>query len=371
MEKKQLTELFKKYHDGTCTEEEKALLEAWYLQYNEQQDVNLSYRQIKAVKDRIFRELPGNHTSFLKAGTRLMAAAALIGVIITIALYFLTGTPKPARHPLVNDVPPGTNKAILKLAGGRSINLSDAKNGRLTAQNGLQIIKSSAGQVTYRVSGAAATDHSLNTITTPKGGQWKIQLPDGTNVWLNAATSLTFPSSFTQLKNRSVSLDGEAYFEVTKDKAHPFIVQSAGQRVEVLGTHFNINSYQDEPLVRTTLAEGSVKVTNDKGGGAKYLTPGKQAILSGGQLTVGDADLQENLAWVNGQFWFSDESIRSIMRKLARWYDIDVQYEGEPSTDGLNGRISRYKNISQVLRALAATHTIHFKMEGRRVTVMK
>jgi len=371
MEKKQLTELFKKYHDGTCTEEEKALLEAWYLQYNEQQDANLSYRQFKAVKDRIFRELPGNHTSFLKAGARLMAAAALIGVIITIALYFLTGTPKPAGQPLVNDVPPGINKAILKLADGRRINLNDAKNGRLMVQSGIQIIKNSAGQVTYQASGAAATDHSPNTITTPKGGQWKIQLPDGTNVWLNAATSLTFPSSFAQLKNRSVSLDGEAYFEVAKDKAHPFIVQSTGQQVEVLGTHFDINCYRDEPTARTTLAEGSVKIATDKGDGAKYLTPGKQAILSGGRLTVSDADLQENLAWVNGQFWFNDESIQSIMRKLARWYDIDVQYQGQPSKDGLNGRISRYKNISQVLRALAATQTIHFKMEGRRVTVMK
>jgi len=371
MEKKQLSELFKKYHEGTCTEEEKALLEAWYLQHNEQGNEILSYQKVQAVKNRVFRELPGNHNSFLRIGIRLAAAAAIIGVIFTVGIHYYAQRTKITTNPLVNDRPPGGNKAILKLANGKQIDLTDASKGTLLSQNGTQVVKSSPGQVDYQVASAAVPDQSLNTITTPKGGQWKIKLPDGTNVWLNAATSLTFPASFDLLKDRRVTLDGEAYFEVAKDKAHPFIVNSRGQQVEVLGTHFNINSYADEPATRTTLAEGSVRISAAGSNKFNLLRPGQQATLTGDHIAISEADLKENLAWVNGQFWFNDESIQSIMRKLSRWYDIDVQYQGELSKDGLNGRISRYKNISQVLKALEATQTIHLKMEGRRVTVMR
>lgn len=371
MEKKQLSELFKKYHEGTCTEEEKALLEAWYLQHNEQDNETLSYQQIQAVKNRVFRELPGNHNSFLRIGFRLAAAAAIIGIIITVTLHFFVTEKQVRIQSLVNDVPPGKNKAILKLANGQNIDLTDAKTGTLVVAKGIHISKSQSGQVTYQIDANNQPDHTLNTIETPKGGQWKIQLPDGTNVWLNSATSLSFPGSFAALPNRRVTLNGEAYFEVAKDKAHPFIVSSKGQQVQVLGTHFNINSYADEPYTRTTLAEGRVKIATDGSKSYQFLKPGQQALLTDNKIHISEADLKENLAWVNGQFWFNDESIQSIMRKLSRWYDIDVQYQGELSKDRLNGRISRYKNISQVLKALQATQTIHFKMEGRRVTVMK
>lgn len=367
MKKDELQLLFKKYNDGTATEEEKAMLEAWYLQHNEHEET--PYRQIQTAKQKVFRALPGNERSFLKVGTRLMAAAVIIGILVTVTFHFLPLHQKEQKQ-LAHDVPPGTNKAILKLANGRQINLSDAKNGQLVAQNGIQVYKNSAGQVTYKIAPTTA-DHSLNTIETPKGGQWKIALPDGTNVWLNAATSLTFPTSFADLKDRTVTLNGEAYFEVAKDKVHPFIVRSKGQQAEVLGTHFNINCYPDEPAARTTLAEGSIKIAAEGSQTYKLLKPGQQALVNGNAIEISEADLKENLSWVNGQFWFNDESIQSIMRKLSRWYDIDVQYQGEVSKDGLNGRISRYKNISQVLQALEATHTIHFKVEGRRVTVMK
>lgn len=367
MEKDELKLLFKKYNDGTATEQERAMLEAWYLKHNEQEEI--PYRQINAVKDRLFRELPGNENSFLKIGTRLMAAAVIIGILITVTIHFLPQNKMPQKQQLAHDIPPGTNKAILKLANGRQINLSDAKNGQLVAQNGIQVTKNSAGQVTYKIA-PTSVDHSLNTIETPKGGQWKIELPDGTNVWLNAATSLTFPASFAQLADRAVTLNGEAYFEVAKDKAHPFIVKTKGQEVEVLGTHFNINAYTDEANTRTTLAEGSVKVTASKGK-IKHLEPSQKATLTGTELTVGKANLKEDLAWVNGQFIFNDEPIQSVMRRLSRWYNVDFEFQGIPTEDGMNGRVSRYKNISQVLSALEATQTVHFKVEGRRITVMR
>lgn len=371
MKKEELKDLFKKYHEGTATEEEKAMLEAWYLQHNEQQDPGLIYRHIKAVKDRISRELPGNHNSFLKIGIRLAAAAAIIGVIFTVGIHYYSQRTNPITNPLVNDRPPGGNKAILKLANGKQIDLTDASKGTLLSQNGTQVVKSSPGQVDYQNGNAIAPDHSLNTISTPKGGQWKIKLPDGTNVWLNAATSLTFPASFDQLKDRRVTLTGEAYFEVAKDKAHPFIVTSAGQQVEVLGTHFNINSYPDEETVRTTLLEGIVKVNLLNNGDYKTLSPGEQSTTSSSGILVKQVDTDEVTDWKDGYFQFDNESINSIMRKLSRWYDLDVAFQENIMIDGMNGRISRNKNISQVIKALEATNTVHFKVEGRRITVMK
>jgi len=372
MEKKQLTELFRKYHEGTCTEEEKALLESWYLQHNEADEPVITTRKITQIGKRVFRELPGNERHFLKIGSRMMAAAAIIGVIITATIYYVVPPAKNSQKVYAeSDIAPGKNKAILKLSNGQSINITDAKNGAIISQTGAHAVKNGNGQLTFNPANSALPDHGLNTVETPNGGQWKVQLSDGTNVWLNAASSITFPASFEQLETREVSIKGEAYFEVARDKTHPFIVRSNGQQVEVLGTHFNINSYADEPASRTTLSEGRIKISTVNGSSAKYLKPGQQASLNNGQITIAQADVAESLSWVKGQFWFNDESIQSVMRKISRWYDVEIQYEGTPSSDGLNGRISRDKNISQVLKALEATQTLHFKMEGRRIVVMK
>jgi transmembrane sensor len=367
MEKEELKALFKKYHEGTCTEEEKALLEAWYLQFNEH-DLDISPKRIKAIGDRIFRELPGNHTVFLNTGLKLLAAAVVIGLIITIALKFSS---QHSIAKLINtkDISPGTNTAVLMLSNGKKINLGNAGSGQLATQPGVQIVKTASGEITYK-STRSPGDSKTNNISTPPGGQWQVILPDGTKVWLNSATTFTYPASFGKQKDRVVQLSGEAYFEVAKDKLHPFIVKTAQQEVEVLGTHFNINSYADEPVVKTTLAEGRVKISAINGK-IKFLIPGQQAVLRNGELTVGEANVEEALAWKNGYFRFNDEDIQSIMRKLSRWYNIDVQYNGNISNEGLNGKISRFKNISQVLKALEATKTVHFKVEGRRVTVLK
>jgi transmembrane sensor len=293
-----------------------------------------------------------------------------IVIMITIAINLTT----PAIDPnlaKVEDVPPGKNKAILTLSNGRKIAL-DSANGQLATQAGFKIIKTQDGKLTYNETASAQSDLALasNNISTPNGGQWQLILPDGSKVWLNSASSLDYPASFKNQKERVVRLTGEAYFEVAKDKKHPFIVKTDKQTVAVLGTHFNINAYDNEASVQTTLEEGRIKITN-LNGNEKILVPGQEAMLTGTHLVVHEADLTEALAWKNGYFRFNDENIQSIMRKLARWYDIEVQYKDDAPTEGLNGKVSRYKNISQVLKALEATKIVHFKIEGRRVTVMK
>lgn len=371
MEKEELKSLFKKYHEGKCTEEEKALLEAWYLQFNEL-DLDITPGRIKAIGNRIYRELPGNHNVFFKIGVRLAAAAILVGVIMTFTLKFWPQQHKTLALASIHDIPPGTNTATLTISNGKKINLTNAVKGQIAIQPGIQILKTTSGQITYQTTAniSEVSDSQTNNISTPKGGQWQVILPDGSKVWLNSASSINYPSSFAKQKERIVQLSGEAYFEVAKDKSHPFVVKTDRQTVEVLGTHFNINSYPDEPAVKTTLAEGRVKVSTIVGI-TKVLIPGQQAFLENDVLSVNEANVEEALAWKNGYFRFNDESIQSIMRKLARWYAIDVQYDQGVSKDGLNGKVSRFKNISQVLKALEATKTVHFKVEGRRVTVMR
>jgi len=371
MQKEKLQELFKKYAAGACTEQEKALLEAWYLQHNEAEPTHLSAAKIEAAKNELFRRLPGNQGEFFKVGARMAAAAVLIGILITVTLLYFVRRQPAATAQIAHDLPPGSNKATLTLATGKKINLTDARNGVLLRQAGVQATKNGSGQVTFTFPKTTGNDHSQNTVATPKGGQWEVRLSDGTQIWLNAASSITFPASFANLENRIVTLTGEAYFEVAKDKSHPFIVISGQQSVEVLGTHFNINSYEDEPNIKTTLLEGSVKVSQLGKKNPHVLVPGQQSVASASGITVKAVDTDEAVAWKEGYFQFDDEPISSVMRKLSRWYDVDVHYADTVSTEGMNGRVSRNKNISQVIKALEATKTVHFKVEGRRVLVMK
>jgi transmembrane sensor len=373
MDKDDIIELFKRYQDGTCTDYEKELLERWYLQYNEE-EIEISVAQIEEFGRQIFEQLPGSERIERKAlGWQWLAASAAI-VLLTIGLsvHFLN-TKSASTLAVSNNIRPGTNNVILTLSNGKRINLNSETNGQIALQSGISITKSAGGLITYTA--VNVTNHPAssiqNNLTTPVGGQWHVMLPDGTQVWLNDASSFSYPSSFSNQKERIVTLVGEAYFEVAKDKNHPFIVKNEQQKIEVLGTHFNVNSYKDEFSIKTTLLEGSVKVSSNTSHQFKLLTPGQQSILSADKLTVNNADVEEATAWKNGYFRFNDENIQSIMRKLSRWYDIDVIYSGNISDEGINGKVSRSRNISQVLNALEATKTLHFKVEGRRITVMK
>lgn len=304
----------------------------------------------------------------LKLWPRIAAAAAILIILSAGLVFYLNKDKDISRNIVKNDLAPGTNKAVLTFADGRLVNLSDAKAGVVV--NAAKLKYNDGTAITAESSKDLALSKQILSVSTPRGGTYQVVLPDGTKVWLNATSALKFPAQFASTGERKVELTGEAYFEVSKDKAHPFVVHTSKQTVEVLGTHFNISSYLDETETKTTLLEGSVKVANLQKTSSTVLKPGQQANLQSGILKVSEVDTDEMVAWKNGYFKFVDEDMQSIMRQIARWYDVDIQYEGKIPSEVFNGRISKYKNISQVLRMIEAANAVHFKVEGRRVTVI-
>ncbi len=313
------------------------------------------------------QQITGNHKKSL---WKYIAAAS---ILLFLGLgYYYSFNKAPIKRQIAknqkHDIAPGGNRAILTLSNGRTINLGAAKNGKLANQGSAIINKNTGGQITYVNSeyNSSAQNNGFNIITTPRGGQYQLVLADGTKVWLNAASSIKYPVVFNG-NERKVELTGEAYFEVAHNKEKPFKVISNGQEIEVLGTHFNINAYTDENVVKTTLLEGSVKVT--AGGKNKMLKPGEQARLEKGNILVADVDVNEAIAWKNGFFQFKDNNIRAIMQQLGRWYDVDIKYEGNLPEREFSGAISRNVNLSQILYILSFKE-IHFKIEKKTITVM-
>jgi len=376
MDQQQVSVLLKKYKAGTLSPDEKARLESWYISEAGKQKVQLSEAELEDVSKLIRARLPLKYHQPVQRRLWLRyAAAASIALAVIIGGYFYYQPQIFNRDSLivnVNDVPPGQNKATLILANGQKITLDQAGNGELAKEAGVTITKTTNGELVYTVQASTIDPASIqhNTMLTGNGEQYQIILPDGSHVWLNAASSITYPTRFVG-NDRTVQLKGEAYFEIAHNAAKPFRVQTSNQVVEVLGTHFNINSYTDEPTVKTTLLEGSVRVSSRESTAVKILKPGQQSVLSGQQLTVNEANLAEAMAWKEGFFRFYDEDIESIMRKLSRWYNIDIVYDGAITTEMYYGRISKYKNISEVLRMLEKAEGVRFKIEGRRVTVRK
>ncbi|RYG20327.1 MAG: FecR family protein, partial [Chitinophagaceae bacterium] len=281
-------------------------------------------------------------------------------------------------------IKPGGNKATLTLADGSKISLTDATNGVIAKQAGINITKTKNGELIYTVVSAASakTKNLYNTIETPRGGQYQINLPDGTRVWLNAESSLKYPTAFNN-NERLVELKGEAYFEVAKLSARkggrvPFKVNSEigegrNQQVEVLGTHFNINTYTDEPNNKTTLLEGKVRILNLSSLASNILKPGQQSVIaaSSPSVLVRNVDAEDAIAWKDGFFSFNDENLQTIMNKISRWYNVDISYRGAKMDKLFGGRISRFNSVNEVLETLQATGDVHFKIEERRILVMQ
>lgn len=297
-------------------------------------------------------------------------AAASVILLISAAVYFFT-RPTPAKQqPVVtleSEAMPGGNKAMLKLADGTTIVLDSAADGSLATQGNTNIIKLGNGQIAYSGNGQGS-DLLYNTMSTPRGGQYQLTLPDGTKVWLNASSSITFPVAFTGNK-RDVAITGEVYFEVAKNKAQPFIVDVNKQlQVEVLGTHFNINSYPEESVIKTTLVEGSVRVSNQQ---TIVLTPGQQAIAQGAELAVNPKpNIAQVLAWKNGLFDFQDMRFAEAMRQVERWYDIQVVYEGPAPDMEFTGGMDRGIQLSGIIRFLN-DYGIKTRLEGRRLIIYR
>ncbi len=269
---------------------------------------------------------------------------------------------------LTHDVPPGGNKAVLTLADGSTIILDSANNGALAQQGGTKVLKIDAGQLSYKTGTAATGEVLYNTIATPRGGQYQVTLEDGTQVWLNAASSLRFPTVFVG-NEREVQLTGEAYFEVAKNPGKPFHVKVNQMDVQVLGTHFNVMAYGNEPTAKTTLLEGRVTVTNK--GQTQQLAPGQQAVLNNGTngFTVRDVNTDLAVAWKNGLFRFRETNIREIMRQVERWYDVEVDFKAVGNDQDYTGIVPRTQNVSALLQMLQLTGTVHFTVEGKRITV--
>jgi len=295
------------------------------------------------------------------------AAAAAILILFGTGTYFWFNNNKTdqilanSNKLLQNDAAPGRDRAILTLSNGEQIIL-DSTQGNIIQQGNLKVFNLK-GKLDYE---GKVDDVAYHTLSTPKGGQYKIRLADGTDVWLNAASSITYPTAFIG-KQRTVTITGEAYFEVAKDKSKPFHVKVNDMEVVVLGTHFNINSYSDEGSIRTTLLEGSVKVKEKQ---SVVLKPGQQAEVEKQQMRViNNADIDQVMAWKNGLFQFKNADIKTVMRQIARWYDLEVSYEGKMPDDRFEGKLPRNAMASQVLSVLEKNQ-VHFRIEGKQLIVM-
>lgn len=386
MEHKRAEALLEKYLAGNCTPEEVAIVESWYLQVTETPGALPAEPDYASLEHSMWATIQQrNHPPKKVKMPWGWAAAAVILLALGFEFYQYQHSNKPdiknAGSLVQNDIKPGGNKAFLTLANGTRIVLDDAQNGKIAEQEGVSITKTAKGELVYTAKNTSAQlsggKPQFNSIETPKGGQYQINLPDGTKVWLNAGSSLKYPTAFANT-GREVQLTGEAYFEVAKKTAQgqriPFNVKTESQLVEVLGTHFNINNYDNEDNTKTTLVEGSVRVTPAGGAGnlAKVLKPGEQSVLKGISVKVNAVDTEEALAWKEGLFMFDDEDLESIMRKVSRWYNVEVVFKDKSLlTKGFSGTVSRFGNVSQVLSKIEETGSVHFKIEERRIVVMK
>lgn len=318
----------------------------------------------------IAKQQPATRVHRIRYWSAAAAAVLLVG-LTALFIYNKHAVKAPvAKYKApVHKVKPGGNKAVLTLADGTEITLDSTGNGAIANQGNMQVIKLDSGQLAYNM-GKGPKDGivSYNTLTTPRGGQFQIILPDGTKVWLNAASSLRYPTAFTG-KERNVQLTGEAYFEVAKKNGMPFTVGVKDMQVRVLGTHFNIMAYQDESAIRTTLLEGAVRVQH--GTKEMQLSPGQQAQLrsSGEMALLKNVDLEETVAWKNGYFQFERESLVGVMRQISRWYDAEISYEGKVPDREFGGKIERSSSIDEVLKILELSN-VHFRIEDKKITVI-
>lgn len=380
MTKAEFGVLIQKVSDGTANDSELIIYSRYFDAYqqagntwNTEQigDKNLIYAKIK---EQINKEIKPSLSILFWRKFINVAAAAIILSSISVGLYFYSvknydSLEELAKHP----IPAGKNKAFLKLANGKIIDLDDASEGSLLKEAGVLISKKSNGNIVYTMTNAALqstnSKPNLHTLSTPRGGQFQIDLPDGTKVWLNATSSLTFPAVFDSLKDRVVNLSGEAYFEVSHRDKQGFLVKTSRQTVQVMGTHFNVNGYEDESATRTTLLNGSVKVSSPNE--SIIIKPGEQAILASYKLHTKKVDTNDVMDWKNGEFIFRNENIYTIMRKISRWYDVNVFFESNVlSTETFSGSVSRYDNISEILKTLQLTDKVHFKIEQKKIIVM-
>lgn len=370
--------LYEKYQDGSCTAEEEEMLMKYRDNFRFLEHDPLGMPPVdEETGSRIYSMIM--QTTARRKVIRSWwwwAAAAILFLFAGIGSLLVRKAPE--RQPIVNrptpkasDTPikPGTNTATLTLANGDVITLDDAKEG-VIAQTGNSAISKQNGRLSYASNGNMENrrEPSVNTVAVPRGGQYTITLSDGTRVWLNSASSLTYAEVFSG-KERKVILTGEAYFEVSKNEQQPFIVQTERATVHVLGTDFNINAYKDEQKVKATLVNGSIRFSNTTA--TTLLSPGEQGIIDGARQGIEKkhVNVNQEVAWKSGYFVFRNNTIHDIMRQIERWYDVEVEYRGDPPRGTFGGTYSKNKDIQELLKGLELTGLVHFQIDGRKIIV--
>ncbi|MCS3795958.1 FecR family protein [Niastella sp. OAS944] len=386
--------LFLKYNQGEITEEEQAILDNWVnaSAENKQLFATLTNNDELQPKLNLLHEIEGTRedakrwamqliftgavvTPVRRAATysiwKTVAAAAVVTAVLGTSAYFLlkkdtseVATVQP-EHSVLADAAPGAYKAQLVLDDGSTIELDSAGNRKLAQQGNMQVMNAD-GQLVYKKDATTKATALFNTLKTARGQMYPVKLSDGSAVWLNSSSSIRFPVAFTE-QERRVEITGEAYFEVAHNDKKPFTVSVNGTEVQVVGTVFNINSYNDEGSMRTTLLKGAVKVK--KGDQQVMIKPGEQAQVLNDNIKVNkEVNITKEVAWKNGLFYFKNEDLKTIMRQIARWYDVDVVYEGNVSKEGISGKIYRNTNLSEVLKLLNVLE-VNFKMEGKKLII--
>lgn len=391
---KKLLSLFTKLKLGTPSAEERLRLQEYFEAGKPDDLLNLIHAELELENpDELLPESPAEQQVFnrvysritelrffednkpvkqIRLWSRIAGVAAAVAVIVFGIWFYNTrhfeGSKAGSDHlNYTNDIKPGKNSARITLGNGKIINLSNAKSG----------VVIDAGSLSYN-DGSSTGAPSFGakeqlTVSTPRGGTYQVTLSDGTRVWLNAASSLTYAAGLNEHGERRVRLDGEGYFEVAKDKNHPFIVSSNKQEVKVLGTHFNIHSYADEPSVTTTLLEGSVRVSDVAARNEVILIPNQQASITGNSgINLKEVNAENIIAWKNGLFMFNDEPLTAVMQKISRWYGVEVHFT-DPGLSGktVYGTISRYSNVSKVLKMLEKTGEMQFEITGNVINVKR
>ncbi|MEJ5996594.1 FecR domain-containing protein [Pedobacter sp. Du54] len=347
MDQRQAKQLLRKYSEGNCTDQEKSLIEDWYLQLG-QDSADISKKELSNIKDQIRRELTAiDQPIKRRLWPLILSASSAAAVLVVLFFHLPTNNDKVVKADLAQNILPGKNRATLTFASGKKVELDTAANG----------IKLAGGKISYLQTELTATsaEQGMQQLATPRGGQYQIILGDGTRVWLNAATTLSYPTTFAK-NQRLVKLDGEAYFEVAHNTKSPFIVETSNQLVKVLGTHFNVNSYRDEPTTETTLSQGSVLVSPKNSSATRSslkLYPGEQTTVSGTSIGKRNADLAIALAWKNGTMEFKDAPLPVILRQVSRWYGIEIDYSNADLSRKFSGSVSRNAKLASVLKILA------------------
>lgn len=388
-----IAKLISKYTHESLTEEEITFLDDWKNKSPENRQLfeertaaaaiyaglqELETYNTAAIAARLFRDagipadrLPQNRRLRVLKQARIWWAAAAILLLFTGAGYFFFKQMKPATLPMARNtttLKPGTNKAVLLLAGGKEMVLDSTGNGLLTLQGHVQVTKSGNGQLNYAGNTVGTSDY--HTLVIPRGGRYQLTLADGTTVTLNSASSIRFPAAFGG-SSRTVSITGEAYFEVAANKNKPFIVEAGGAKIKVLGTHFNIMAYPDESAMKTTLVEGAVMV--ERNAQRVIISPGTQAILSAGAqgIAVAPANVDEVMAWTRDEFLFKSQNIKVIMRQISRWYDADIIYNDEVADIRFSGGMSRHEGILHLLELLQEDGRLKVVASGNKIIISR